>query len=191
VTQSPAPHTLTGERLRLVPLGPEHLDAVRRWRSDPEVTRYWITQEVPNEATIRAWYERNRADGALVWAILHQGQPVGYVTLFDIDPLNRKAELALMIGERAAWGQGFAGDTLRTLLRHALSAESLDGLGLNKVYLSVFAENVAARRAYARSGFHEDGILREDMLRDGVWHDQILMSVLARELDGVPSHAAR
>jgi RimJ/RimL family protein N-acetyltransferase len=67
----------------------------------------------------------------------------------------------------------------------------MGGLGLNKVYLSVFAENIAARRAYARCGFREDGVLREDMLRDGAWHDQILMSVLAREIDGGPENAER
>jgi RimJ/RimL family protein N-acetyltransferase len=178
-----SPQTLTGDRLTLVAFGPEHLAAVLRWRSDPDVTHYWITQDVPDESAIRDWYERNLASGALVWAILHQGHPVGYVTLFDIDAVNRKAELALMIGERSAWGQGFAKETLHVLLRHALSPTEQSGLGLNKVYLSVFAENVAARRAYASSGFREDGTLRADMYRDGAWHDQILMSVLAGEID--------
>ncbi len=174
--------TLIGERLTLVPLGEEHFAVVRRWRSDPEVTRYWITQNVPDEAAIRAWHQRNLAAGALVWAVLHQHEPVGYVTLFDLDAVNRKAELALMIGERSAWGRGFAKETLRTLLGHALEPTEHGGLGLHKVYLSVFAENVAARRAYAACGFREDGILRDDMYRDGVWHDQILMSVLAGEV---------
>lgn len=177
------PQVLCGERLSLVPLGPEHFDAVRRWRSDPEVTRYWITHDVPSEASIRGWYERNRAAGALVWAVLHRGEPIGYVTLFDIDGVNRKAELALMIGERTAWRQGFAKETLQILLHYALAPAERDGMGLNKIYLSVFAGNVAARRAYASCGFREDGVLREDMYRDGAWHDQILMSVLARELD--------
>ncbi len=182
---------ISSERLRLIPLGPEHFDAVLRWRSDPEVTRYWITRDVPNLAMIRQWYERNQAEGALVWAIMMRDEPVGYVTLFDIDPDNRKAELALMIGERSAWGQGFAKETLRMLLRHALSPATSRGLGLNKVYLSVFAENVAARRAYASCGFHEDGTLREDMYRDGAWHDQVLMSVLAREIDEAQTHDER
>ncbi len=182
---------ISGERIRLVPLGPEHFDAVLRWRSDPEITRYWITQDVPTEAMIREWYERNRAEAALVWAISFQDEPVGYVTLFDVDPVNRKAELALMIGERSAWGQGFAKETLRTLLRHALTRAVSGGLGLNKVYLAVFAENIAARRAYAACGFREDGTLREDMCRDGAWHDQILMSVLARELDETSTNQER
>jgi RimJ/RimL family protein N-acetyltransferase len=162
---------------------PEHFEAVRRWRSDPEVTRYWINQDIPDQAAIRLWYEKNLSAGALIWAILSRGEPVGYVTLFDLDAINRKAELALMIGERSAWGQGFAKETLRVLLRHAFAPVASDGLGLNKVYLSVFAKNVAARRAYRSSGFHEDGTLREDMFRAGVWHDQILMSALSREFN--------
>ncbi len=183
MTGAQTPRALTGERLRLVPLGVEHFEAVRRWRSDPEVTHYWITQDVPTAAMIQQWYERNRTAGALLWAVMLGDDPIGYVTLFDVDPVNRKAELALMIGERRAWGQGFAKETLRTLLRHALAPKEAGGLGLNKVYLAVFSENVAAQHAYAACGFHEDGVLREDMYRDGTWHDQILMSVLKRELD--------
>ncbi len=183
MSDTESPRTLSGQRLRLVALGPEHFAAVLRWRSDPEVTRYWITQDIPNDAMIREWYERNVAEGALVWTALHQGNPIGYVTLFGIDPVNRKAELALMIGERSVWGHGFAKETLRILLGHALAPVQLGGCGLNKIYLSVFAENIAARRAYASCGFQEDGVLREDMYRDGAWHDQILMSVLAREFD--------
>ncbi|HEX3722720.1 MAG TPA: GNAT family protein [Nitrolancea sp.] len=67
------------------------------------------------------------------------------------------------------------------MLEHAFGPVAGGGLGLNKVYLAVFAENVAARRAYRSSGFREDGLLREDMFRTGIWHDQVLMSVLARE----------
>lgn len=177
------PRTLSGPRLQLVAFGPEYFDAVRRWRSDPEVTRYWITQAMPDQDAIRAWYEQNLACGALVWAVIKGGEPVGYVTLFDLDDVNRKAELALMIGERSAWDQGLAKETLRIVLEHAFAPVASDGLGLNKVYLAVFAENVAARRAYRSSGFREDGILREDMFRAGVWHDQVLMSVLAREFN--------
>ncbi|HVB63994.1 MAG TPA: GNAT family N-acetyltransferase [Nitrolancea sp.] len=184
------PRTLSGPRLHLVAFGPEFLDAVRHWRSDPEVTRYWINQDVPDQAAIRRWYEKNLDTGALVWAMLNQGEPIGYVTLFDLDEVNRKAELALMIGERSAWGRGFAKETLRIVLRHAFAPETDSGLGLNKVYLAVFAENIAARRAYRASGFREDGVLREDMYRAGAWHDQVLMSALAREFnESAATHA--
>jgi RimJ/RimL family protein N-acetyltransferase len=182
--------TLRGERVSLAPLGEAHLPLVRRWRSDPEVTRYWISDAAPSEEEVVAWYAANLASGTLTWVILDAaGQPIGYTNLFDIDPLNRHAELALMIGERAAWGQGYAKEALRLLLAHAFVPEG--GLGLHKVSLTVFSENVAARRAYAACGFREDGVLREDFYRGGRWHDQILMSILAREFQPRPDKEGR
>ena len=182
--------TLRGERVTLTPLGEAHLPLVRRWRSDPEVTRYWTSDAPPGEEEVAAWYAANLASGALTWVILDAaGQPIGYTNLFDIDPLNRHAELALMIGERAAWGKGYAKDALRTLLAHAFAVEG--GLDLHKVSLTVFAENLAARRAYAACGFQEDGVLREDFYRGGHWHDQILMSILAGEFTLCPDEEGR
>ena len=176
------PATLRGARITLAPLTAQHLDAVRRWRSDPDVTRFWITQAVPSAAELRAWLVGNRRAGALTWAILAAGgRPIGYTNLFDRDRENRHAEVALMIGERAEWGRGYAREALRVLLRHAFAPPAQGGLGLHKVVLSVFAENAAARRVYRACGFREDGVLRDDMYRDGAWHDQVLMSVLEEE----------
>ncbi|MDI3339274.1 MAG: GNAT family N-acetyltransferase [Sphaerobacter sp.] len=177
-----APAALRGPRVTLAPLVEADLDAVRRWRSDPTVTAYWITQAVPTPAELREWLARNRREGNLLWLIRDErGRRIGFVTLFGIDPEHRKAELALMIGERDAWGQGYARETLRTLLRHAFRPVAEHGLGLHKVWLTVVVENEAARRAYAACGFRQDGVLRDDLYRDGRWHDQILMSVLAAE----------
>ncbi|HET7034152.1 MAG TPA: GNAT family protein [Thermomicrobiaceae bacterium] len=186
---------LPGERVRLVPLGPEYLPLVGRWRADPAVTRYWISDRAPSPAALDAWYRENQASGALTWAILDErSAPIGYTNLFNLDAANRRAELALMIGERAAWGRGYAKDTLRTLLGYAFAAEEGEeegegaGLALHKVSLTVFAENLGARRAYAACGFREDGVLRDDFFREGRWHDQIVMSVLQPEFTGRARH---
>lgn len=176
------PAELRGAGVTLAPLTARHLDAVRRWRSDPDVTRFWITQAVPSAADLVAWLAENRRAGALTWVIqTPDGRPIGYTNLFDLDHENRHAEVSLMVGERSEWGRGYARVALRTLLGHAFAPEEPGGLGLHKVTLSVFAANEAARRVYRACGFREDGVLREDMYRDGAWHDQVLMSVLADE----------
>lgn len=177
------PAALSGERVTLVPFEERYLDIVRAWRSDPEVTRYWISTAAPTEDQMHAWLEHNRRRRTLTWLIQDEArQPIGYTNLFDLHPLHRRAEVSLMIGDKSRWGQGYATEGLRTLLRHAFTSTDGGGLGLHKVYLEVFAENTPARRAYLRCGFVEEGVRREDMFRDGAWHDQVTMSILDREL---------
>jgi RimJ/RimL family protein N-acetyltransferase len=168
---------ISGERLRLREMIDDDLPAVRRWRSDPDVTRHWITREQPTLAELAEWLAANRASGAETLTIeTLDGVAIGYVSVFDIDPEHRRCEISLMVGERSEWGKGYAREALRLLLRYLFSS-----LGMHKVTLSVFAENEAARRVYRACGFREDGVLRDDMYRDGRWHDQILMSVLETE----------
>jgi RimJ/RimL family protein N-acetyltransferase len=55
-------------------------------------------------------------------------------------------------------------------------------LGLYKVWLTVHAENVAARRAYEAVGFVEEGRLRGEFLLGERRVDALYMGVLAGEL---------
>jgi RimJ/RimL family protein N-acetyltransferase len=172
------------ERVTLTPLKRNHLLAVRRWRSDAEVTRYWITQHVPTFEELKDWLRQNQMAGSVTLAILDEtNAPIGYADVFNIDEDNRKCEIALMIGERERWGRGYAREALTKLLERLFSDSGERGAGMHKVTLAVFAENEAARRLYRACGFREDGVLREDIYRDGRWHDQILMSILDFEFD--------
>jgi RimJ/RimL family protein N-acetyltransferase len=176
---------LAGRRVTLAMLDENDLAGVQRWRSDPEVTRYWITRRAPSLENLRSWLDENRASGSLTWAIRDEsGTLIGYCDVFGISREHRHAELALMIGERDSWGHGYARESLTVLLDHLLAPERDGGAGLHKVSLAVFAENQAARRVYSACGFKEDGVLREDMYYDGKWYDQILMSILEHEFAG-------
>jgi RimJ/RimL family protein N-acetyltransferase len=180
---------LDGPRVRLRALVVDDLPHVQRWRSDPEVTRYWITRVVPTMDDLRDWLQINQQSGSWTWLIEDErGIPIGYSDVFGINIEHRHCELSLMIGERSRWGSGYAKESLMVLLGYLLGDVSVLGAGMHKVTLSVFAENVAARKAYQAWGFREDGVLREDMWYDGRWHDQILMSVLADEFRAVSAN---
>jgi hypothetical protein len=69
---------LRGERVQLIRLESEHLPAVQRWRSHPEVTRYWITQAVPSLDELQGWLRTNRVSGTITLAVLDEDdQPIG------------------------------------------------------------------------------------------------------------------
>lgn len=173
-----------GERVQLIELDESHLPAVQRWRSDPEVTRYWITRDIPTIVELTDWLHLNRLSGSVTLAILDEHDaPIGYTDVFSIDREHRRCEIALMIGERGSWGRGYAREALTALLQYLFASLEGGGQGMHKVTLAVFAENLAARRVYQACGFREDGVLRDDMYRDGEWHDQVLMSILEHEFN--------
>jgi RimJ/RimL family protein N-acetyltransferase len=181
---------LDGPRVSLRALVVDDLPHVQRWRSDPEVTRYWITRDVPTLDDLHVWLTSNQQFGSWTWLIEdEQGIPIGYCDVFGISIEHRHCELSLMVGEQSRWGSGYAKESLMVLLGYLLGDVSVSGAGMHKVSLSVFAENVAARKAYQVWGFQKDGVLRDDMWYDGRWHDQILMSVLAEEYRAVSANS--
>jgi RimJ/RimL family protein N-acetyltransferase len=54
-------------------------------------------------------------------------------------------------------------------------------LNLNRVQLTVNADNPRAVRAYQKAGFQEEGRAREAFFRDGRWQDMLYMAVLRRD----------
>ena len=55
---------------------------------------------------------------------------------------------------------------------------------MNKVYLNVDADNVAACSLYEKNGFQKEGIFREDLFRRGVLIDRIRYAVLRNDYKG-------
>ncbi len=100
---------------------------------------------------------------------------VGHVELRS-DPTNffsrHAGSVSLCVD--ATWrGRGVGHALLRAALGHAD-----DWMGLLRVELHVWPDNIAARRLYAGFGFEEEGVVRAHGLRQGVYADAILMSRL-------------
>lgn len=83
---------------------------------------------------------RELKDGWSAWLALQNGEPVGFMAL---KPKERQLHQLFVLP--AAQGQGVGS----ALLEHAMSQLE------HGMWLSVFAENVVARRFYNQHGFHE------------------------------------
>ncbi|HLU95834.1 MAG TPA: GNAT family protein [Thermobifida alba] len=168
---------LVGERVRLVPLAPEHADALYTSLHDPEIRRLTGTHRLPDRAEVEQWC-RSRADDdeRLDLAIL--GNPdnrfYGDLSLMDIDPYNESAAYRIALSAIEFTGHGLGQEATRLVLRHAF-----DRLGLHRVWLRVYAFNMRAIAAYRACGFTVEGRLREALLWEGRRHDALVMSVLA------------
>lgn len=181
--------SLTTERLRLVPLGPEHFEGTWASLQEPEVMRLTGTHTTFTPDRVRGWLAglaetEDRAD----WAILRTdgdghtsrddqtgrpGEHIGEVVLNDLDPGNRSAGFRIALGSPRWFSRGYGTEATRAVLGHAFGA-----LGLHRVELEVYAFNPRAQRAYEKAGFVLEGRRRDALLWDGEWVDALVMGCL-------------
>lgn len=156
------------------------LPQLNAWRNDPALMAtlganfMFIPQQVDD-----AWYDSYLAsrDKALRLSILTPDQRyIGNVNLTSIHPINRSAELSIMIGDPSERGKGYGTQSVKAAVRHGF-----DDLALNRIYLQVLADNEAAIRTYQRCGFSDEGVKRQEVFKCGAFHDMRCMAILRSE----------
>jgi aminoglycoside 6'-N-acetyltransferase len=161
-----------GERVTLRPLAPDDVPWLVELGREPEVARWWpdITPEVLLAET---------EDDTLPFAVELEGELIGYAQAWEeTDPQYRHAGIDLFLSP-AFQGRGLGTDTVRTLARHLVRDR-----GHHRVTIDPRADNERAIRCYERVGFKRVGIQRRHELGpDGVWHDGLLLDLLADEID--------
>ena len=148
------------------------------WLRDPVVTRFL---EVRFRAYDAQSLERfiaacNDSNDTLLLGIVtnDDGRHIGNLKLAQVSHRHKRAEVGLLIGERSAWGHGFATDSLRTICRYAFGP-----LGLHKITAGCYEHNVASIRAFLNAGFEQVAVLADHWLLDGAWTGQVLLQRLA------------
>jgi len=152
---------ILGERVRLRPIERDDLPRFVGWFGDPEVRRHLLVYLPFSLAQEKRWFENllerlERQEDVVLAIETSGGVHIGNVGLHAIDWKNRNAELGIVIGEQAYWGQGYGTDAIRTP-GHPLLRKS---------------------RIPARGGLSRGGVQGRDLprsIRDeysgiGVWH---------------------
>ena len=148
--------------------------AYRTWRADdadwvldaygrPEMYRYLgaaprgLADLDEARARIEAW--RSRASGPFgVWAIVHDGRPVGSVLLQPLPRSDGAPTDAVEIGWHLhpdAWGHGFATEAARAVIDRARTA------GIQRLHAVTYAANDRSRAVCRRLGMAELGSTHE------------------------------
>jgi RimJ/RimL family protein N-acetyltransferase len=172
---------MQGKLVRLRAYEKSDADALFRWFSDEDVTRWLGPPNFPSRAHQERFIETASAsgDGAKYFAIeTLDGKLIGDCGLRFIDWKSRKAEFFITIGEKEFWGKGFGSDALRIVIRLAF-----DKMNLNRLWLSVLVDNPRAVRCYEKCGFVREGLLRQESYVDGKYRDVLLMALLREDYD--------
>lgn len=164
-------------RLRKVRL--DDLDRVMHWRMLPEVTRYMYTDPLLTPADQQRWFERVAADPSCrhwIIELMPDPQPVGLLSLTEIDGQHRRCSWAYYIAEPAARGIGLAKTLECNLCDHVF-----DVLDMNKLCCEVFAFNDKVVELHKRFGSQVEGLRRQHIRKHGEFHDVVLMGLLRED----------
>lgn len=183
------PVTLERSPVRLVPLGPEHEEGLKRAAADGQLWNLRFTS-VPEPAGTRAYIEaalRGRAEGhRFAFAVLDSGsgEVIGCTSYHDIVPAVERLEIGWTW--YAASRQRSAVNTTAKLL---LMQHAFETLGARLVGWRTDNYNFASQRAIERLGARKDGVLRHHALRrDGTVRDTVMYSLAAGEWPEVKAH---
>jgi len=167
--------TLTGERIRLVPLGPEHADSLFESLDEPELDRMTGTHRTfTRDDIVRFCASRAEQDDRLDWTIedVATGEYAGGLAVNEVDPDNETGGFRIDLVAKYR-GRGLGPEAIELMLAYLF-----EEVGLHRVGLEVYAFNPRAQRSYEKCGFVVEGRLPESLLWDGERVDTVLMGLL-------------
>ena len=165
----------------------DEIARVHHWSSDEHLLR-WSGGE-PTELTLEEFRERllnershTSSNRRAFFIFTRGGDLIGRIGCFAIDWGKKEGELGIVIGESAAWGQGYGRDAVMTLLRHLFETTALD-----RINLFTFPENLRAQRCFVACGFRTIAHARRFSPDIGEF-DGIEMEITRREFLTRQSH---
>lgn len=174
---------LTGERVRLRAVEPADGVTAYPWVNDRAVTEHVALRYPVSRAAEREWAEGASADPSyrhVAFAIepIGGGQFIGTCSLLGQTLEDRVAELGVLIGDQAAWGQGFGFDALRLLLCFGFRE-----MNLRRIWLRVDENHPRGIPLYERLGFVHEGRQRGAHWIRGGALDFMVMGIQRAEFD--------
>jgi aminoglycoside 6'-N-acetyltransferase len=165
--------TLHGERVTLRPLTEADIEQLAAVIAGPGIREWWTASEL-NAERLR---DGLRNDGA-AFAVDAEGELAGWLGIEEeTDPDYRHAGLDISLAPPHQ-DRGLGRDALRTAIRWLIRER-----GHHRFTIDPALQNERAVRSYSAVGFRRVGVLRRYERRaDGVWHDNLLMELIAEDL---------
>ena len=178
-----APVILADERIRLEPLGLQHVDGLKRAAADGELWTIRVTS-VPDPDDTRGYVERalqGFAEGhRLAFAVIDLeagAEVIGSSSYHDIVPAVERLEIGYTWYAKSRQRTHVNASAKLLLMQHAFET-----LGARLVGWRTDNFNFASQRAIERLGARKDGVIRHHAVRrDGTIRDTVMYSMTAGE----------
>ena len=179
----PQPITLTGQRVRLEPIGPHHAKDLFLVGRDEVIWRYLTTPPFSSledaENWVRMCIDRMGTGLRVQYAVVlpGEGKAIGSTGYLDIDRANRTLEVGM-----TWYGVDYQRTFVNTECKYLLLKNALEDQGARRVCIKTDVNNTRSRRAIERIGGVQEGILRNHRInRDGSNRDSVYYSIIDSE----------
>lgn len=163
---------LKTEKIYLRALEPEDLEFLFKWENCVDVWQESNTLAPFSRFAIKEFIERSLSENVfevgqirLMICSSQDNSVVGTADIFDIDSINSKAAVGLLI-DNSHRGKGYAKDALDLLCNYAANS-----LLLNQLYVHIAADNVSCLTLFDKSDFEKCGTLKSWIKIKGGYKD--------------------
>lgn len=185
----PKPVLLTGTHTLLLPMEPQHLEALKEAVKDGELWKLWYTF-VPTPEEMESWITKalqEKEQGTSVPFVVvrkSDNQIVGSTRYMNIETVIRRLEIGTTWYSKSVQRSPINTECKLLLLQHAF--EELKCLA---VEFRTHRLNEQSRRAIARLGAQQDGMLRNHRISsNGTIRDTAVYSIIETEWESVKSN---
>ena len=183
----PQPVTLTGNLVRLEPIGLEHAVDLYAEGAEETIWTYLPRRAFSSVADCERWIKdcvaQFVAGRKVQFAVMHRetAKAVGSTGYLDIDRAHRTLEIGM-----TWYGLEWQRTGVNTECKYLLLRHAFDEMGARRVSFKTDSRNERSRRAILRLGAVEEGILRNHRIaRDGMDRHSVFYSVIDSEWVGV------
>jgi diamine N-acetyltransferase len=159
---------IKGRTLQLRALEKADLLFLHQLHNNYKTMNYFFEEPFETVRELEDLYEKhvhNSTERRFVLEEISTGASVGVLSLVEIDEINRKCEIDIIIDERYQ-GKGYGKQGFVLGVKYGF-----DVLNIFKMYLVLLAHNEPGRRVYQFAGFKKEGRLKKEFYLNGEYVD--------------------
>ena len=174
---------LETERLRLRQLGLIDAEAMFKYASNDEVTKYMPWDSHTSLRQTKKFLKimtGKYLNGNFAWAVTWKESKefIGTIDFGKFDKDARIAEMSYALSH-AHWRKGVMSEAAQALIDYGFNE-----LNLERIYARCFAENIASERVMQKVGMTYEGTLRKGIFAKGAHHDLKIYAILREDIEG-------
>lgn len=173
---------LEGESIYLRSLNPTDIDGTYSlWLNDHDITAFNSHGRFPmTKEKLSSYIDHVRlSKNDLILAVVDKTslKHIGNISLQNISWLDRSAEIAFLLGDKAFWGKGVMYDAGTLLINHGFKA-----LNLHRIYCGTSSENLGMQKLAEKLKMKKEGLRKEAIFKRGQYFDIVEYGILSTEI---------